>query len=197
MRRLIASLIAVVALAACSSGSSSTAKADREPVQHRALGLSCGVERWAVKTGQDPGALRVNLTPVNTSIPALDALPRPPGTLGDTRAAGEFRTVRVFAHLTAYKLEGDSDIHLILTDRPTGKTMIAEIPLPECAPHSAWASQLAAVRAKFPAPSSTFTNVDYKASVVGVVFFDFLHGQSGVAPNGVEIHPVLAISITP
>jgi hypothetical protein len=28
-------------------------------------------------------------------------------------------------------------------------------------------------------------------SVRGVVFFDVLHGQLGVAPNGIELHPVL------
>jgi len=27
----------------------------------------------------------------------------------------------------------------------------------------------------------------------GCGFFDFLHGQTGVAPNGIEIHPVLDI----
>jgi hypothetical protein len=26
-----------------------------------------------------------------------------------------------------------------------------------------------------------------------VGFFDFLHGQNGVAPNGFELHPVLSI----
>src|SRR5207245_1819994 len=30
--------------------------------------------------------------------------------------------------------------------------------------------------------------------VRGVGFFDFLHGQTGVAPNGIEIHPVLNVS---
>ncbi len=30
-----------------------------------------------------------------------------------------------------------------------------------------------------------------RAVVVGVAFFDFLHGQSGVAPNGIELHPIL------
>jgi hypothetical protein len=29
------------------------------------------------------------------------------------------------------------------------------------------------------------------ATVSGVIFFDFLHGQRGVAPNGIELHPVL------
>lgn len=29
--------------------------------------------------------------------------------------------------------------------------------------------------------------------VSGVGFFDELHGQTGVAPNGIELHPVLSI----
>ena len=29
-----------------------------------------------------------------------------------------------------------------------------------------------------------------RARVTGVAFFDFLHGQTGVAPNGIELHPV-------
>jgi hypothetical protein len=28
--------------------------------------------------------------------------------------------------------------------------------------------------------------------VTGVVFFDFDHGQTGVAPNAIELHPILA-----
>jgi hypothetical protein len=33
--------------------------------------------------------------------------------------------------------------------------------------------------------------------VTGVGFFDFLHGQTGVAPNGIELHPVLDIVFNP
>jgi len=31
-----------------------------------------------------------------------------------------------------------------------------------------------------------------KARVTGVAFFDFKHGQTGVAPNAIESHPILA-----
>jgi hypothetical protein len=31
-----------------------------------------------------------------------------------------------------------------------------------------------------------------KARVSGVAFFDFFHGQTGVASNAIELHPVLA-----
>jgi hypothetical protein len=30
-----------------------------------------------------------------------------------------------------------------------------------------------------------------RATIRGIGFFDFLHGQTGVAPNGIELHPVL------
>ncbi|HEV8463144.1 MAG TPA: hypothetical protein VGQ38_20825 [Gaiellaceae bacterium] len=31
-----------------------------------------------------------------------------------------------------------------------------------------------------------------RAAVTGVAFFDFDHGQTGVAPKAIELHPVLA-----
>ncbi len=37
------------------------------------------------------------------------------------------------------------------------------------------------------------SNQASSVSVVGVGFFDFLHGQTGAAPNGIELHPVLKI----
>lgn len=31
--------------------------------------------------------------------------------------------------------------------------------------------------------------------ITGIGLFDFIHGQTGVAPDGVELHPVLSISL--
>src|SRR5207253_3052340 len=39
-----------------------------------------------------------------------------------------------------------------------------------------------------------FVTLSGAATVVGVGFFDFDHGQRGVAPNAIELHPVLAFS---
>eukprot|EP01013_Petalomonas_cantuscygni_P024583 TRINITY_DN46233_c0_g1_i1.p2 TRINITY_DN46233_c0_g1~~TRINITY_DN46233_c0_g1_i1.p2 ORF type:complete len:218 (-),score=38.35 TRINITY_DN46233_c0_g1_i1:210-863(-) len=36
-------------------------------------------------------------------------------------------------------------------------------------------------------------DVKVPAIIRGIGFFDFLHGQTGVAPNGMELHPVLYI----
>jgi hypothetical protein len=33
-----------------------------------------------------------------------------------------------------------------------------------------------------------------EARITGVAFYDFLHGQTGVAPNGIELHPVLGFA---
>jgi hypothetical protein len=40
------------------------------------------------------------------------------------------------------------------------------------------------------------TGVKVPVTITGVAFFDKLHGQTGVAPNGIELHPVLSITIS-
>ena len=45
-----------------------------------------------------------------------------------------------------------------------------------------------------PARHGSFTNLSGTATLTGVGFFDELHGQTGVAPNGIELHPVLSFS---
>ncbi len=39
--------------------------------------------------------------------------------------------------------------------------------------------------------SSRFTKLKGRATVTGVGFFDIPHGQTGIAPNAIELHPVL------
>src|SRR6185312_400080 len=46
--------------------------------------------------------------------------------------------------------------------------------------------------AKFTVTTS-FKTTNMAVTVTGVGFFDFLHGQTGVAPNGIELHAVLDI----
>jgi len=36
-----------------------------------------------------------------------------------------------------------------------------------------------------------------RVSVTGVGFFDPIHGQEGVATNGIELHPILDIVFNP
>jgi len=98
--------------------------------------------------------------------------------------------------LLRYKEESDSDYHLVIGDGQ--HTMIAEIPASYCVgATSPLAAGIKRARAQFtqryhPSPDH-FLYTHAKVQITGVGFFDFLHGQSGVAPNGIELHPVIDI----
>jgi len=97
--------------------------------------------------------------------------------------------------LLRVKQEADSDYHLVLSDTG-GRTMIAEIPSPSCIGSSPFLPSIRYVRSKFTAayhPTESWRRLNVTMQVTGVGFFDFIHGQSGVAPNGIELHPVLAV----
>jgi hypothetical protein len=171
------------------------------PAPSPSANVSCGVERWSVKTGTDPNASAVNTTAVTTTtIAALDALPKPSSLPANARLAPTETTVyAVTATMTVYKREDDSDYHLVLADA-SGNTMIVEIPHPRCVGDSSpFKSAITSTRAKFDASyaaTTGFKTANVPVTVTGVGFFDFLHGQTGVAPNGIELHPVLDISFS-
>ena len=160
---------------------------------------ACGVERWSVKTGTDPDARLVDLrTVVPTNIAHLRALPAPAQPPLDRRVRPVETTVwSLDARLVRYKQEDDSDYHLVLSDAG-GRTMIAEIPAPECVGvASPFLPAIRVVRAAFTAAfhpmTASFQHVAVAVHVTGVGFFDFTHGQNGVAPNAIELHPILSI----
>ncbi len=158
----------------------------------------CGVERWSVKVGMDPDARLVDQrTAVPTNIVQLRALSAPASPPLNSRVKPVETTVwSLDAILLRYKQEDDSDYHLVLADTG-GRTMIAEIPSPMCVgPSSPFLPAMRAVRTAFTAafhPTISFQRVNVKVHVTGVGFFDFKHGQSGVAPNAIELHPILSI----
>lgn len=164
-----------------------------------AFGQKCGTERWSVKTGGDPDASNVNLnSPQTAAIVDLIALQN---TQPEARQAPTEDTVFVVnATLTDYKIESDSDYHLVLMD-DQGNTMVAEIPLPSCVdPSSPFLNQITNARQEFDAQfqaSSSFQTANVPVQVTGVGFFDFNHGQRGVAPNVIELHPILDIQFNP
>jgi hypothetical protein len=98
--------------------------------------------------------------------------------------------------MSGFKQEGDSDYHIVITDGR--KTMIVEIPSPNCVGTlSPFRSRVVQARSEFDSRftvSQQFQNVSIPVTVTGVGFFDRIHGQTGVAPNGVELHPVLDIT---
>jgi hypothetical protein len=172
----------------------------------RSGGAQCGRERWAVKVAADPAAARINTVPRDTTIAQLDAFPSTnPDNPDQPRDSGvESQVWRLTANLDAVKQEADSDFHLALSDGQ-GHTMIAEIPnAPACTEPpitgvvSVLEPQIEQARnafiQEFGVPSSqSFTPINHQVTLTGVGFFDVLHGQRNVAPNGVELHPVLSI----
>jgi hypothetical protein len=162
----------------------------------------CGVERWSVKTGTDPDAGLVNLnSSTSTTIASMRALPAPSTIPANNRIAPTETTVWVInATLTEFKLENDSDYHMVISDA-SGNTMITEIPSPSCVGStSPFLSAIQNARAKFDAQftaNTSFQTVNVPVQVIGVGMFDFLHGQTGVAPNGIELHPVLDVIFNP
>jgi hypothetical protein len=168
-------------------------------------------QRWSVKTGADPDAQRlVGQVPTATTIASLCALAVPAVLPPDGRSQGAEETVwQLNATLTGYQLESDGDYHLVIADNQ-GSTMIAEIPDPAQAPGSFFAQQIAAARQAFDsrfgltsaaapayapaAAAPALIQVTESVTLHGLGFFDFAHGQDGVAPNAIELHPVISIA---
>jgi hypothetical protein len=167
-----------------------------------ALFAQCGVERWSVKTGTDPDAGLVDLnSSTSTTIAAMRAFTAPNPIPSNNRVAPAETTQWVInATLTLYKLEGDSDYHLVLSDA-SGNTMIVEIPSPTCVgAGSPFLPGIQNARAEFDAKftaTTSFQTANLPVQIKGVGMFDFLHGQTGVAPNGIELHPVLDVIFNP
>jgi hypothetical protein len=100
-----------------------------------------------------------------------------------------------------YKLEADNDIHIVISAvNDASQTMVAEIVNAEC-PGIVNTSRYAVMsnlRKWFDStyhPTTSFTNTNIRIRITGVGFFDFLHGQTGIPPNGREIHPILSFSL--
>lgn len=158
----------------------------------------CGTERWSVKTGTDPDAVYVDLTTTwPVAVADMGAWDHPSSLPPNNRIDPyEFVVWTVNATLVQFKRETDSDYHLILAD-DAGNTVIAEIPDPNCVlPGSPFADFIANARAELDAVytvRTSWTVVNVPVQVTGVGFFDRNHGQTGHAPNYVELHPVLDI----
>jgi hypothetical protein len=166
----------------------------------------CGVERWAVKTGSDPDAGLVDLSSATpTTIAALRTFAYPsPGPPSNGRAAPAETTQWIIqGTLLKYKMEDDSDYHLVIQDG-SGVTMVTEIAYPgespACvSPSSPFLPGIAATRCEMdgsPLPQATtsFQTTSVPVRIIGAGMFDFPHGQTGAAPNQIEIHPILDIA---
>lgn len=204
---LLLAVLLLVPLTAClgspGGASSSTAVATGTESDQGANG-ACGQERWPVKTMSDSMAGQVDLTPIKTTVSELTSLSAPKTLPRNGRVVPtELNTYQLTAQLLKAKLESDNDIHIVVA-APNNRsdTMIVEIPSPACpaVSHSRVEQQISTVRQQFVArfgvpPSTHFEDISGTAQITGVGFFDYQHGQTGVAPNAVELHPAIGFQM--
>lgn len=163
------------------------------------LHAACGVERWSVKTGTDPQASSVSLgSYISSTIYNFHQSVRPGSLPSNGRVSPRETTqYRLSGTLTKYVREADSDYHLVIKDS-AGRTMIIELPASNCVgAGSPFGPGIARARSQFDARFTATTSMKSTSTPVtikGVGFWDYIHGQTGVAPNGIEVHPVLDIT---
>jgi hypothetical protein len=177
--------VALTCVGSCKAKSTPPKEAEGEDEEGLTAG-ACGSERWSVKTGQDAQAGSISLTPTVTTIANLVALPAPTSPPSNGRVAPNETTVwqLVNVNITLSKNEADSDKHIVVSDG--SRTMVVEIPDTACVGNSPWKTLITNAR-------QAFTGQTGVVSVRGVGFFDKIHGQTGIAPNGIELHPILGI----
>jgi hypothetical protein len=162
--------------------------------------LSCGGDRWPVKTLSDKRAHLVNFHPRHTTVYRLRHKRRPRVVESDSPRLrrAERKTFRVRARLIEFARRGDHDIHMVIAQpRQPSRTMIVEFPNVHCngARRSIKKRAMRGARTHLTAacgsPSTQFTDLDGGATITGVGFWDLFKGQTGQAPNAIELHPVL------
>lgn len=159
-----------------------------------------GSERWDIKTLTDVSADKINFLPVASTISSLIQI-KPPKTIKNNlqRTGVEFGCYVIQCRVTKYLSEDDGDYHLVLSEVniPTTITMIGEIPNPEypTVQKSKYFNKIQKVRLQFTALKVSKDQIQGGIyNVYGVAFFDKKHGQNGLAPNGIELHPILSIT---
>lgn len=160
-------------------------------------GVLCGgVERWAVKVLTDAAAVQVNYTPRMTTLDSLVHIATTSSTTAPRIAGIEFQNYTITCNITIKKNEDDNDYHLVL--KSGNETMVGEVPDPVCAvaASSGHVNEFIASRnwVNTHIGTGAVANVSLPAvDITGVSFVDVSHGQTGAAPNQMEIHPILNI----
>lgn len=112
-----------------------------------ALSIACASERSDVKNMTDPASASINVLDATPStIAELLALEAPKWSPAAPRHDGpESTAFEVHAYVTAWKLEEDGDLHVVVADEPQGTTMVVEFPDPKCVAGSTQADAMAKI----------------------------------------------------
>jgi hypothetical protein len=169
---------------------------------NHSTGSGCGTYRWNVKTASDNDIGSVGSNSQVATIADLVSRSAPASAPSNSRVPPAETTIFELRNVTLSYVrlasESDSDYHLVFGDKMQN-TMIGEVPFPDCVaaggPFNCSISRArAAMDTQFPNMiTSTPFYPNTPVTVVGIGFWDTVHMQHGVAPNGIELHPVLAI----
>jgi hypothetical protein len=173
-------------------------------IDARSATTVCNTAYKGLKTLSDPQRKQVNLQPKDTTLAAIAQLPRPQPTPTTRTTPFERQVWRVIAEITEYRLEADSDIHLVLFNLSGSQTGagvygIAEMPAASCLPKKA-RDRTAIIKARHRFvthcghPTSSWKPLGAVVKISGVGFWDKPHSQKPHAPNFAELHPVTGIT---
>nr|MBK9653065.1 hypothetical protein [Bacteroidota bacterium] len=168
---------------------------------HSLFAQDCGVERWNIKSLSDVDTSKVHFDCLKkSSVHVQVNLPAPFGRLY-LRQESETDIYSIDCFIVGFVKADDKDIHVVIEDITTDETMVIEIKSPECSAiqkTSRYSDMFELYNwflKNIGVPLHSFTSLPQHklVTITGVGFWDFLHGQKGMANNGREIHPVLSI----
>lgn len=163
----------------------------------------CGVERWSIKSLSDADTVQINFSNIiPTTVHDQINIERPAGKIVK-RDETEMTVLSMDCYILGFKKEKDKDFHIIVKDVNSEESMVIEIISSECSDvqKTSRFEQIKQVQEWFPenigVPHNKFKMLDEPklVTITGVGFWDFLHGQKGMAANGREIHPVLTMTL--
>jgi hypothetical protein len=166
-----------------------------------APGPQCGGSLWKLMTLSDTGNKSVAWAPTATSIPDVGKL-APPAKVTATRSTSfQKHQWKVHAVIERYRMASNGEIVLELFDIPSSTYMNAYMPAPSCLPTKARGrAQMLAARNSFmsqcPAVTNDWQMLGATADMTGVGFWNPVRTTQGALPNGAELRPLTALTIT-
>ena len=154
-----------------------------------------GIFRWDVKVCSDTGFINPAVKPIQISKLIKNVSGRKLKR-GMPRFGIEHNIYRVRCRIVDWKDEKDGDYHLVLQEVDGEVTMVGEIPDPGCSrvKGSRYLKGIKQSRQFFNAEVISGDLEDNGVyEVTGVAYFDFFHNQIGMAPSGLELHPIISI----
>ena len=146
---------------------------------------------------------KVDFDPIGTQVKFLRSRARPGIPIGTNTpriSRTEFHTWQVRARPIQAKVEDDGDIYLVISvPRAPSKTMIVEFPKKTCVASPFKRFRMSHARQQFlsncgAVSASSWLKLAGRVTITGVGFWDEKHGKTGIAPNGIELHPALGFT---